>query len=70
MSAAKSKMRLAVLILGLAVSACAGGPAGIPCDALTPIRPAESDFDAMSDLLVGQILVYNETGRRICGWQP
>ena len=58
------------MLLTLAVRACAGGPAGIPCDALTPIRPSDTDLDRMSDRLITEILIYNDTGERICGWRP
>lgn len=64
------RIALIVLALTLAVSACGHGPAtGIPCDALTPIRPTSADLERMSDRLITSILIHNETGRRVCGWK-
>ena len=57
-------------MLTLGASACESGLTGIPCDALTPIRPAAADLDQMSDRLMTSILLYNETGQRICRWKP
>lgn len=53
---------LAVFLAGCGISLTA------ECDWAEPIRPSQAD-----DLTPGtqrQILVHNETGAKLCGWQP
>ena len=67
------KRTLLALTIASAVSACAGG--GVEtrtggCDVFGPIHPAAGDIDVISDDLVEQLLVHNETGAALCGWEP
>lgn len=53
---------LAVFLAGCGISLTS------ECDWAEPIRPSQAD-----DLTPGtqrQILVHNETGAKLCGWQP
>jgi len=34
-----------------------------------PIRPTAADVEAISDELVRQLVVHNETGAALCGWE-
>jgi hypothetical protein len=44
------------------------GPGLMVCDWAAPIR--HSRADQMTDATARQILAHNETGARLCGWQP
>ena len=54
-----------------AVIGCANGPETRTgaCTVFKPIRPTAADIEAVSFQLVEQILVHNETGTRLCGWE-
>lgn len=60
---------LLVAAVGLAAG-CQGTPAATDgCGWTKPIRPSAEDVAVISDALVEQILVHNETGAALCGWQ-
>lgn len=60
------------LTLVSAASGCADGPVTRTgaCDVFRPIHPTAPDTDLISDQLVSQLLVHNQTGSRLCGWRP
>lgn len=66
-------MRFKALILLAGVTAFAAGcqaPAVTSgCEWTRPIRPTAEDVAVISDSLVDQLLIHNETGARICGWK-
>lgn len=39
------------------------------CDWAQPIRPTQNDVVVISDTLVNQLVVHNDTGKQICGWR-
>ncbi len=43
-------------------------PGQMVCDWAEPIRPSRAD--QLTDGTARQILAHNETGARLCGWQP
>lgn len=59
-------------MLASAVSACSGGPPVETrtgsCDVFDPILPTEADAAVISDSLVEQLLVHNETGAALGCW--
>jgi hypothetical protein len=68
----QSRMLLPVLLTISAAGGCAS--AGLEartgaCDVFVPIRPGAADVGAISDELVRQLLVHNETGEALCGWR-
>ena len=65
-----SKKAFVAWTMTIVVGACATGHDEATCLAFRPIRPTLFDTDRMSDDLAGQILVHDETGRRLCGWRP
>jgi hypothetical protein len=65
-------LRLPALLIATAVlsAGCATeylGPGQMVCDWAAPIRPSRAD--QLTDSTAGQILIHNETGARLCGWQ-
>lgn len=61
-------MRRMMLVLPAAFLAGCGISVTAECDWAEPIRPSRAD-----DLTPGtqrQILAHNETGAKLCGWQP
>lgn len=61
----KSMQRLMPLF---ALTLAAGCVQTDPCGWAAPIMPSRADV--LTDGTARQILTYNETGARICGWQP
>lgn len=62
---------LAPALLGImSLSACSGHAllSADGCDWTQPIRPSVAD--QLTTATARQILVHNETGAVICGWQP
>jgi hypothetical protein len=57
-------MWLGMAMLGLA--SCASGPAIDPCGPWRPILVSRED--GLTDGTARQVLVHNQTGRRLCGW--
>ena len=41
---------------------------GVDCDWAEPIRPSRADH--LTPGTQRQILAHNETGEKLCGWQP
>jgi hypothetical protein len=63
--------RLLVLAMMLTVTACTSGPASSDlCAGWAPIRPTVTDVNAMSGVLVAQVLAHNMHGAQLCGWAP
>ena len=60
-------LMLSVIAVFLAGCATDRG-ATFECDWAAPIRPSRTD--QLSDRTARQILIHNETGARLCGWQP
>ena len=67
--------RLCVIAGALSLAACCHTPVQADpvvdtgCVAFSAIRPTDHDIDVMSDELVDQLLVHNETGNKRCGWK-
>jgi hypothetical protein len=62
-------MRWSVMLLGILalLTGCAAtGPAIDPCGAWRPIYVSRADV--LTDETARQVLVHNETGRRLCRW--
>lgn len=60
----------ATLVLALLVSGCATNGRLTERSGCAWARPVlVSHDDVLSDLTARQILVHNETGRRMCGWE-
>ncbi|MGE0212281.1 MAG: hypothetical protein AB7S41_11350 [Parvibaculaceae bacterium] len=63
--------RLLILASCVFLAGCATKPpaASLFCD-FGPIRPTPEDTRVISDRLTNRIIVENETGERLCNWQP
>jgi hypothetical protein len=56
-------------VIAVFLAGCATEPgATFECDWAAPIRPSRTDH--LSEGTARQILIHNETGVRLCGWQP
>lgn len=61
-------MRMMMLAwLAVSLAGC-GIKIGTECDWAAPIRPSRSD--QLTPDTQRQILAHNETGAKLCGWQP
>ena len=61
-------MRMMMLAwLAVSLAGC-GIKIGVDCDWAAPIRPSRADH--LTSDTRRQILAHNETGAKLCGWQP
>lgn len=63
-----SKKKLALIGLLILLPSCSGGGGGSFCAAARPIYVTARD--AMDRSTAADILAHNETGARLCGWEP
>lgn len=63
-----SKRMLGLLGLVILLPSCSGGGGGSFCLTARPIYVASQD--AMTPETARAILAHNETGARLCGWEP
>ena len=59
------------LLCLLLLTACSGAAYESDfCLLAAPLRPNGAAWDAADQLFKQQVVVHNETGARLCGWQP
>lgn len=64
---------LGALLIGCAMSGRATKTAPVAPDICSPWRPiylTKAEAKMLSDESAGQILAHNQTGERLCHWQP
>ena len=59
--------RMMIAWLAVSLAGC-GISFGADCDWAAPIRPSRAD--QLTPGTQRQILAHNETGSKLCGWQP
>jgi hypothetical protein len=59
--------RIIPVLLGVSLAGC-GIRVTTDCDWAAPIRPSVADH--LTEGTARQILIHNETGAALCGWQP
>ena len=55
--------------MALFLAACNGGPVNNFCALNSPRYPTQEQVDLMTRAEKEELVVYNETGERLCGWQ-
>ena len=59
-----------LLLTSVAVAGCAPTPKPDWCDTNEAQRPTESEWAVMGDERRREIVVHNEYGADLCGWEP
>ena len=62
----KLRKYILLLVVGVSVISCTNGPRNSYCDIASPIYPEENDVNIISDSLVNDILIHNETYEGLC----
>ena len=60
---------MAACLLMIGVSGCSSGPLTEFCEVAQPIHPSRKDACMISQSFVDQVVLHNETGKKLCGWE-